>query len=399
MNFTSTHNPFASFWMAGFECADHLNAFGNRIDLLKLTDHLSLINEDYQRLSQFNIKSVREGIRWSQIEKQPYHYDWSEVAQMIKFGKQNNIQQIWDLCHFGFPDDLTPLHPMFPRRFAAMCRAFIEFYRSVDSESTLIITPINEVSFLSWLGGDVRGTSPYCVDQGWEVKYQLVKAYIEGIEALKEADNNVRVFLTEPLVNVVPPINASSEQIQEALKEYENQFQVFDMVAGYICPELRGKPEYLDILGLNYYSNNQWVFGRRDNLSWKNGLDDPRWRPLNEMLQEVHSRYGLPLVLSETSYPGEEKPLWLTSIAKECAVAIDNQIPLWGICYYPVIDRPDWDHLTPYCRSGLWDTEFVTGNDTPQRILHQSTAEALIKSQLMIEKSSKKNQLQLASAI
>lgn len=59
---------------------------------------------------------------------------------------------------------------MFARRFASVCRAFVKFYREIDSDGDLIITPINEVSFLSWLGGDVRGTSPFCIRQGWEVK-------------------------------------------------------------------------------------------------------------------------------------------------------------------------------------------------------------------------------------
>ena len=27
-------NPFASFWMGGYECTDKLNAFGNRVDFL-----------------------------------------------------------------------------------------------------------------------------------------------------------------------------------------------------------------------------------------------------------------------------------------------------------------------------------------------------------------------------
>lgn len=128
---------------------------------------------------------------------------------MIECGRSHGIQQLWDICHFGFPDDLTPLHPMFARRFASLCRAFVEFYRTVDATRPLIVTPINEVSFLSWLGGDVRGTSPYCVGQGWEVKYRLMKAYIEGVEALKAVDPGVRILTTEPLassanVRIVP---------------------------------------------------------------------------------------------------------------------------------------------------------------------------------------------------
>src|SRR5690242_5511641 len=173
-------NPFESFWMAGFECTDKLNCFGNRVDFLKITGHLDKIDEDYRNLSLFNIKTVREGICWSRIEKSAYHYDWSRVRIMIEAGHRHNIQQVWDLCHFGFPDDLTPLHPMFARRFAALCKAFVEFYRSIDAVSLLIVTPINEVSFLSWLGGDVAGTVPYTKGYGWEVKYSLMRGYIEA---------------------------------------------------------------------------------------------------------------------------------------------------------------------------------------------------------------------------
>src|SRR5213083_2167174 len=64
-------NPFHSFWMAGFECTDKLNAFGNRVDFLNETGHLQLMDEDYKRLSLFQMGTVREGIRWSQVEKAP----------------------------------------------------------------------------------------------------------------------------------------------------------------------------------------------------------------------------------------------------------------------------------------------------------------------------------------
>ena len=45
------NNPFSSFWMAGYECTDKLNAFGHRVDFLNTTGHLQLIDHDYQLLS------------------------------------------------------------------------------------------------------------------------------------------------------------------------------------------------------------------------------------------------------------------------------------------------------------------------------------------------------------
>ena len=203
-DYSSLHkNPFKSFLMGGFECADHLNAFGKRVDLLSASGHDQYLAEDYDHLNLLKIKTVREGIRWSKVEIRPYEYDWSDVGHMIITARDRNIQIIWDICHFGFPDDLTPLHPMFARRFSQLCREFVVNYRSLNPNGELIVTPINEVSFLSWLGGDVRGTSPYCIGQGWDVKYALMKAYIEGIELMKEVDPSVRIMVTEPLVSIV----------------------------------------------------------------------------------------------------------------------------------------------------------------------------------------------------
>lgn len=365
--------------MAGFECTDKLNAFGERVDFIHQTAHLLHIETDYRNLSLFNMQSVREGIRWSQIEKQPYVYDWSTVGEMIKVGKKLQIQQIWDLCHFGFPDDLTPLHPMFARRFAALCRAFVKFYRSVDTEGALIVTPINEVSFLSWLGGEVRGTSPYCVGQGWEVKYRLMKAYVEGVAALKEADPKVRILTTEPLINITYDHNASEDEILEARLRNEEQFQVTEILCGRMCPELNGKPEYLDILGYNYYYDNQWIASSHKYLDWQLQGIDSRIMPLNQLLQMVHKRYNCPVVLTETSHPKEDRPQWIEMIGTQCSIALEAGIPLWGVCWYPVLDRPDWDHLSDWHHSGIWD--ITIENSTLERRIYQPVADSLWKVQ------------------
>lgn len=384
-NIPLLHNPFRSFWMGGYECTDKLNAFGNRVDFLRVTGHLQLLDNDYRDLAVFGIKTVREGIRWSQVEKQAYQYDWSTVAVMIESGNRNGIQQVWDLCHFGYPDDLSPLHPMFARRFAALCRSFVRFYRSVNPTETLIVTPINEVSFISWLGGDVRGTTPYCTKQGWEVKYGLMRAYIEGIAALKEEDPGIRILTTEPLVNTVPPVNATPEQRRFAAKQHESQFEALEILSGRMCPELNGKPEYLDILGFNFYYNNQWIAGTSHFLPWKNEGQDPRWLPLSHLLAEVYERYNRPIVLSETSHPGEDRNQWINFIANECADVLQKGVPLWGVCWYPIIDRPDWDHMAPWHRSGLWDADLEKmNNNVPERTLHMPTATAFLQSQQMV---------------
>ena len=370
-----------SFWMGGYECSDQLNCFGNRVDLLAETRHLENIDTDYQLLRSFDIYTVREGIRWSAVERKPYTYDFSAVEMMIVAGKKAGIQQIWDICHFGYPDDLTPLHPAFTDRFVALCTAFIQFYRAQIPSGKVFITPINEVGFIAWLGGEVGGTSPYAVRMGWEVKYALTKAYIKAIKALKAIDSEVMILATEPLMNIVPPLDASAEELLAAQEQHGIQYQVMDMLTGAMCPELGGRAGLVDIIGFNYYYNNQWIAGTTQFLPWTNDEPDPRWRSLSSLLLEAEERFHLPMVIAETSHPKEDRPIWITYIAKTCKDALAAGVNLLGICLYPVIDRPDWDDLTNWHQSGLWDAD-PTRPDS--RELCIPYAKALLRAQHII---------------
>lgn len=381
---TSLRNikPFKTFWMAGFECSDLLNAGGDRVDLLEMTGHLKSVREDYRLIESLGLQTVREGIRWSVVEYKPYQYDFSAVLEMIKAGRECGVQQIWDICHFGFPDDLSPFHPQFSSRLVSLCKAFVFFYHENNPGEMLFVTPINEVSFLSWLGGEAAATVPYCRKNGWEVKYALMRAYILAVKAMKEISNSVRIVTTEPLVNMVPGLAPSAEDLAAAAIENEQQFQCVDMLCGRMCPELGGSIDFVDIVGFNFYYNNQWIIGGYEFLGWHDPVPDPRWRPLADLLEAGYLRYGKPIILSETSHPKEDRPQWIEMIANQCAEVIDRDVPLFGICIYPIIDRPDWDHPAIWHNSGLWDHDSASNNS---RILHQPSATALQKGQQLID--------------
>jgi hypothetical protein len=380
--FNGQVNPFSSFWMGGFECSDQLNRYGDRVDLQGTTGHTDLICEDYVRLQSFGIRCVREGIRWSWVEKRPYEYDFSCVRMMMQAAEDCGVQQVWDICHFGYPDDLSPLHPHFTKRFVALCEAFVLLHASVCPGKRLVVTPINEVSFISWLGGEVGGTSPFAVRNGWDVKYALMRAYIAGINAMKLLNPEVLIMTTEPLVNVVPPEQATEEDLRRAAADHDLQFQATDMLCGRICPELGGDPGLVDIFGYNYYYNNQWVSGTYEFLGWNDAVPDPRLGALSDLLERAYLRYGKPIVLSETSHPGVDRPVWIEMIARESERVLSKDVPFWGICLYPIIDRPDWDDLDHWHHAGLWDTN--EHGDAHARILHTESAIALQEAQQLL---------------
>lgn len=365
--------------MGGYECSDKLNRYKQRVDLLQATGHLQLIDQDYQSLSTYNINTVREGIRWSFVEKVPYQYDWSIVELMMDAAARHNIQQVWDICHFGFPDNLTPLSPDFAHRFSALCAAFVVFYRNKFPDSILIVTPINEVSYLAWLGGDDGNTVPYFKNRGKEVKYHLMEAYIKGIAAMKAIDPSIRILTTEPIVNMVPPLNANLDELDLAFEENELQFNSLDMLSGKMHPELGGKPEYLDILGFNFYYNNQWVVGQQEFLPWANYEPDERWLPLSDLLTKAYERYQKPFVITETSHSGVDRPQWIEFISKQCEIVLKKKLPLLGICLYPIIDRPDWDNPMHWHHSGLWDNYNEAPSSLPDRLLFKPYSDALLK--------------------
>lgn len=372
---------FNTFFMGGFECADHINRSGQRVNLLKETQHDIRFYEDYQALSSIEINTVREGVCWSCVETSPGVFDFSDVLNRMKAAEELEIQIIWDLIHFGYPDGIYPTHPLFCDRFEQFCDAFTEFYKE-HSKQPLLVVPINEISFLSWHSGDVRGTVPFGVNSGWDIKYHLCKAAILGIKKIKERDPDCQIVLVEPLVKVHP---ANADTIAEANHLNEIQFQAMDIIAGRMCPELGGSEDFLEILGFNYYWNCQWEINGGP-LDWPD-IQNKR-TPFSKLLQTAYNRYKKPVLISETGHFGPLRIQWIEELVDECKEAQNNGVDLKGICIYPVTDRPDWDDLSYYCQCGIWDLD-----EKSNRIPHQPYIDALLKIQSDFKKRSIFNQL------
>ena len=111
---------------------------------------------------------------------------------------------------------------------------------------------------VAWGGGDAGFLNPFAKQRGPELKAQLVRAAIAAIEAVREVDPRARICHAEPIIHIA--VDPDYPEEAAAAEGYRmSQFQAWDMLSGRICPELGGRPEYLDLLGVNYYSNNQWI--------------------------------------------------------------------------------------------------------------------------------------------
>jgi beta-glucosidase/6-phospho-beta-glucosidase/beta-galactosidase len=356
---------FRSFLMAGIECTTHKLPSGARLDMLAATRHDEFLAQDYQRLHELGFSTVRSGVRWHRVEADPGRYDFASVLPMLRAASRTGVEVIWDLCHFGWPDDVDIFTPAFVRRFADYTRAFARLFRD-ESDEALFICPINEPSFFSWAGGDTAHINPYERGRGLELKANLIRAAIEGIEAVWSVLPDARIVNVDPIVNIVPH-PARPWQHDEALGYHNAQYQALDMLSGRIWPQLGGEEKYLDLIGVNYYPYNQWIYQGRTIL-W----DDPLYRPFRDILLAVYERYGKPLFISETGTEDDDRADWVSYVCDEAVAALDMGIPLHGMCLYPIFNHPGWLDER-HCHNGLWDY----ADDSGERELFQPVAEVL----------------------
>jgi beta-glucosidase/6-phospho-beta-glucosidase/beta-galactosidase len=356
---------FSTFFSGGFECSSHRLNTGKRLDLVAATGHDLHAAADYRRLRQEGMASAREGIRWHLIEKRAGHYDFSSVIPVIKAAEENDVQVIWDICHYGYPDDIDIYKPEFVRRFTRLARAFTDLLFN-ESDRLPFIAPINEISYWAWAGGDMGYFNPCVTERSFELKAQLVRATIEAIEAVWSVDRRIRIVHTDPAINVVAHPDRPHD-IAAAEAFHQAQYQAWDMLCGTLWPQLGGQMKYLDILGINYYPKNQWIFGG-DMIPHTSR----HYRPLRNILQEIHKRYGRPIYLAETGDEGDTRPEWLRYVCDEVQATVAGGIPVHGICLYPILNHYHWEDGL-YRHSGLWGK----ANEQGERPIYAPLAEEL----------------------
>lgn len=357
-------SPIRSFQLGGFECSTHRRRDGVRLDLVAATQHDRFAEADYRVLAGHGIRTVRDGARWHLIEAAPAQYDWSSFLPQLEAAERTGTQVIWDLLHYGCPDDVDIYTPEFVQRFARFCGALAAQVRA-RTDAVPIYCPANEMSYWAWAGGDKGQLNPCSVGRGGELKRQLVRAYIAAIDAIRAVDPRARFITAEPLVNVVSPTD-EPDRVAYAEQVTHYQYEACDWLSGRAEPELGGAAGYLDIVGLNFYPENQW---------WVDGPTIPfghyAFRPLADLLAEVHERYQRPLLISETGAEGSARPSWLHYVFEEVARARARNVPVLGICLYPVLDYPGWENER-HCDVGLCGMPDANG---VRRICDRTAAE------------------------
>ena len=344
---------FRSFYLAGFECATGYNMHGEWIDQIAATEHDLHVDADYARLAEVDIHAVREAVRWPLVVRGGGRYDFSSVEPFVRAAVHHHFDVIWDLFHYGYPDDVDPFSSAFVERFAAYCGA-VARYICERTPGPHYFTPINEPSYYSWAAGHAGRFAPHQTNRGWELKLNLARAALRGIAEIRKVSSRARIVNVDPICHAVP--KSDSPEDLDAAREFNEVAvpQFWDLVSGRIHPELGGHPDALDIVGINYYWTNQWEIGSEGTPL---ADDDPRRLPLGELVRRTWQRYNTDVVITETSERPEARGPWVHELGAMAEDLLESGVKLRGICLYPILGMPEWHARDQWTRMGLWDLE------------------------------------------
>lgn len=337
---------FRSFFMGGFECSNQRRRDGRRLDLVAQTGHDVRAAEDYRLLASHGMRTVRDGVRWHLVERRPRRFELDSFVPMLRAALATETQVIWDLLHYGWPSTIDIWRPEFIDRFADFVRVVAQTVRN-ETDEIPYYTPVNEISFFAWGGGDVEYLNPFWRGRGGELKRILVRATIAAIDAIREIDPRARFVVSEPLIHIFPK-SESVDDIQIAAQHNEFQFEATDLLCGRLEPELGGGSSYLDIFGVNYYFKNQWVDHGHTVY-----LGDGMYLPLSELLGHAYRRYQRPFFIAETGTEAGGRAPWLHYVCDEVHDARDGGVPVEGLCLYPILNHRGWDDER-HCCNGMF---------------------------------------------
>lgn len=327
-------------------------------------------------MRDFGIQTVRTSARWHLIEERPGEYNFQSLDLLLDAAAETEIELVLDLLHFGWPDHIDVLSASFPSLFGRFVTAVARHLKA-RRDPCRKFAPVNEISFLSWGGGEAACLNPYETERAADLKRNLVRAAVIAGDILLNEFDRVRLIAPEPVIHIVGNPNIPGDDI-EAENYRRAQFQAWDMLSGKLAPELGGRPEYIDIIGVNFYARNEWEHNAKVPLP----RTDPRFRPFHKILEEVWNRYRRPMFVSETGTEDEARASWFNYVCDEVVLAHRLGLPVHGICIYPIVNHPGWED-DRHCCSGLFDYADESGN----REIHWPLAQAILNQQPRLQKS------------
>jgi beta-glucosidase/6-phospho-beta-glucosidase/beta-galactosidase len=347
----------AFVWGAGIECSfvPHLN-----IDQFEWTQHDRFWKDDFKRArEELGISALRYAFPWHKLEPQRGQFNWALADERIHFARDIGLDLYLDVMHFGTPVWLRQAagDPEFPESLEAFTAALVTRYRSLVTHWC----PCNEPLVLALFSGDFGFWPPH--SRKWKgympVLSRVVQATSRGIRAVRQADPQATVLVCDNVENFKSRSpDLAGEVHRRNLRRYlamdlllgrvDYHHPQFQWITSYGLSELdlewfATHPQRPDVLGIDYYPNSEWQLEKVPDGIHQRRSESPLG--LYGIARAYYNRYGLPMMLTETSADGHpiNREIWLERTIDDCRRLREQGIPMNGYFWWPMVDQLDWD--------------------------------------------------------
>lgn len=344
-------------WGVGIESSTipHLD-----VDQFQWTQHDRFWRDDLRLVAgELGLRHLRYALPWQALEPAPGCFDWSLADERIGLCHELGIEPILDVMHFGTPRWLGQAvgDPRFPECLERLATALVERYRSV----VRTWCPFNEPLVTSLFSGDFGFWPPH--GRRWRgympVLARVAIATSRAIGAIRSAQPEATILSCD----AADAFQSRDPSLEEDVRRRNlRRFLLLDLVMGRVDAQhplhgwiddygfseldlewLRTHPQSPDWIGLDYYPHSDWELERGPHGIVQKRASAPAG--LYGVARDYHRRYGLPLLVSETSVDGKpvHREVWLAQMVRDARRLRAEHVPLVGLIWWPLFDHLDWD--------------------------------------------------------
>jgi beta-glucosidase/6-phospho-beta-glucosidase/beta-galactosidase/glycosyltransferase involved in cell wall biosynthesis len=344
-------------WGVGIESSTlpHLG-----VDQFEWTQHNRFWRDDLAHVAgELGLRHLRYAIPWHYVEPEPGRFDFRVADERIEACHELGLSPLLDVMHFGTPRWLRQAvgDPLFPESLERLASVMVERYRGV----VRAWCPFNEPLVTSLFSGDFGFWPPHA--RRWRgympVLARVAIATSRAIAAVRRADPRAAVLLCD----AADTFQTADESLAgECSLRNLRRFLLLDLVGGRVDAQhplhawvaqygiseldlewLRQSPQAPDVIGLDYYAHSDWELARGPKGMIQRRASAPAG--VRGVARDYYARYGLPMIVSETSIEGPPvaRENWLAHIVRDVRRLREEQIPLVGLVWWPLVDHLDWD--------------------------------------------------------
>lgn len=369
-------------WLVGVEDTCVYPAPGHQMGPLnefELTGHDRHWRDDAVAAVALGASGLRYGVEWPLVHLAPGVFDWERLDERLPvLAGELGLTVIADLVHYGTPTwlDDSFADPRFPEALAEFAGAFAARYRGLVNHVTPLNEPLTTASFCG-----LRGVWPPALT-GWRGWTEVVLGIASGVQ------RSIAAVLASNPDGVIVHVEASAiyETDDPELREEAELLRSLatlptDLILGRVdehhdahdwlvvhgasveqLARLRSAAVTIHLMGVNYYPDlTPRILERAD--GGVRQVTANRWSGgLRAVLREWAGRYGMPILVTETSIEGTEEVRrdWLESATATVRDLHAEGVDVRGLTWWPLLDFVDWS----FASGGRNVEEFVLHPET-----------------------------------